>query len=110
LRAQQGAFTNISGRGAAQVEMLNGLQSLLSLKLNMHQDMAKEARTSDASQRILSGGAGGSTPRHYGLSETNVMTLQRQLRKPNLGFAVLHDGYALMIRPQFDMANIRANQ
>jgi hypothetical protein len=75
LRAQQGAFTNISGRGAAQVEMLNGLQSLLSLKLNMHQDMAKEARTSDASQRILSGGAGGSTPRHYGLSETNVMTL-----------------------------------
>ncbi len=55
--------------------MLNGLQSLLSLKLDMHQDMAKEAGTSDASQRSLSGGAGGLTPRHYGLSETNVMTL-----------------------------------
>ena len=75
LRAQQGAFTSISGRGAAQVEMLNGLQSLLSLKLDMHQDMAKEAGTSDASQRSLSGGAGRLTPRHYGLLETNVMTL-----------------------------------
>ena len=55
--------------------MLNGLQSLLSLKLDMHQDMPKEGRTGDASQRSLSGGAGGLKPRYYGVSETNVMTL-----------------------------------
>lgn len=75
LRARQGAFTSISGRGAAQVEMLNGLQSLLTLKLNMHQDLPTEAKFSSAPQGRFSGGVAAMGPRPYSMSETNVMTL-----------------------------------
>ena len=71
LRAQQGSFTSIAGRGAAQVDMLTGLQHLLTLKLNMQQDMPIDANR--GSHRELS--TGGMVPYSYGKSETNVFTL-----------------------------------
>lgn len=74
LRSRQGAFTGCSGRGAAQVEMLTGLQSLLTLKLALQKDMPGDISRNET-QRILSSTALGTSQRPYGVSETNVMTL-----------------------------------
>ena len=74
LRSRQGAFQGSTSRGAGQVEMLNGLQTLLTIKLNLQKDMSREAGRS-IPHRILSNTASGLSQNPYGSSETNVMTL-----------------------------------
>lgn len=74
LRTRQGAFQGTTSRGAGQVEMLTGLQTLLSIKLKLQKDMSTEAGK-NTSQRLFSNTASGVSPNPYGSSETNVMTL-----------------------------------
>ena len=74
LRSQQAALSGFTGRGAGQVEMLVGLQSLLALKLDMQKAAPRGAGRQDT-QRLLSSGIPGASQRSFGMSETNVMTL-----------------------------------
>lgn len=74
LRARQGAFQGTTSRGAGQVEMLTGLQTLLDTKLRLQKDMSREAGHT-TSQSLFSNTASQIRPNAYGTSETNVMTL-----------------------------------
>ena len=70
---QHGAFAGSTDTAASQVEMLSGLQSLLSLKLRLVQDMSRDAGY--AAGQISTMSTGLRTANHFGMSETNVMTL-----------------------------------